>query len=89
MFKPPFPRPSPIGAFSTFPTKVLDLGGPPATSPREGITDAMAIYQKGTLSLGEASQDPIFSMVCKKINYRVIRPKLGNVMISKHSQDTA
>ena len=46
--------------FLYFSDQILGLGGSPATSPREGITDAMAIYQKGTLSLGEASQDPHF-----------------------------
>jgi hypothetical protein len=38
---------------------------------------------------GRPPKTPIFRMVCKKINYRLIRPKLGNVMISKHAQDTA
>ncbi len=48
------------GASSTFSANIPGLGGPPATSPREGIIDAMANHQKGTLSLGEASHDPQF-----------------------------
>ncbi len=77
------------GGFLYFSDQILGLGGSPATSPRKGITDATAIYQKGTLSRGRPPKTSIIRIVCKKINYRLIMPKLGNVMISKHAQDAA
>jgi hypothetical protein len=59
--------------------------GSERASPREGITHVMQTYQKGTVSLGRPPMTHNFGMVYKKINYRLNRSKIDNVMVSKES----
>jgi hypothetical protein len=59
--------------------------GSERASPREGIIHAMQSYQKGTVSLGEPPVTHNFAMVCKKMNYRLNRPKIDNERVSKDS----
>jgi hypothetical protein len=49
--------------------------------PREGIFDITAIDPKGILSRRKSPMASNFERVYKKINYRLIRHKVGTVVI--------
>ncbi len=53
------------------------------------ILDVVAVDQKGILSRGRSPIAFNFRMVYKKINYSLIRSKIGAVVISKQAQDPA
>jgi hypothetical protein len=48
---------------------------------REGILDVIAIDQKGILSRRRSPMASNSGMVYKRINYRLIRHKVGTVLI--------
>jgi hypothetical protein len=70
------PYPPPLLRVLYLPCQICGSG---RASPSEGIIVAMQNYQKGTVSLGEAAHDPQVWNALKKINYRLNRPKIGNV----------
>ena len=72
--------------FSTCPARSVGLREPP---PVRELPMLRRFIKREHCHGGRPPKTPIFRMVCKKINYRLIRPKPGNVMISKHAQDTA
>ena len=72
---------TPIGAFSMFAAKFAGLGEP----AREGIMDLIAVDQKGIVSRGRSPMAFNLKMVYKKINYRLIRLKVGTVGVSKEA----